>query len=165
MTTTIAVGETAPAFELAGIDGKRYLLTDALANGSLLAVFFKVTCPTCQFTLPFIERLYQEFQAKGIQIWGISQDTRCDSQRFAEQFGLTFPLLLDEEPYETSQEYGLVYVPTLFLINREGQVEISGDGFSKSDLLEIQHSFAKYFDANPGEFFRAGEKLPEYKPG
>jgi peroxiredoxin len=165
MPTTVTVGETAPPFDLEGLDGRRYSLQDALTRGPLFAVFFKVTCPTCQFTLPFIERLYQQLAAEGVQVWGISQDTQRDSQRFAQQFGVTFPVLIDEEPYETSQEYGLVYVPTFFLINREGQVEISADGFSKAELLETRKWYAKYFDTTPADLFGPGEKIPEYKPG
>jgi peroxiredoxin len=165
MPTTVTVGQVAPAFELVGADGRRYSLKEALAKGPLLAAFFKVSCPTCQFTFPFIERLYQQFRAQGAQVWGISQDASRDSQRFAKEFGVTFPILIDEEPYETSQEYGLAYVPTLFLIAPDGQVEISSDGFSKGDLLAIQKSFAGRFGATPAELFRPSERIPEYKPG
>ncbi|PYV01708.1 MAG: hypothetical protein DMG26_12945, partial [Acidobacteria bacterium] len=76
-----------------------------------------------------------------------------------------FPILIDEEPYETSQEYGLEYVPTLFLIAADGQVQISSDGFSKVDLLEIQKYFAKHFSVTPPSLFLPSEKIPEYKPG
>lgn len=165
MAETVGKGDVAPAFELADVNGRQYSLKDALVNGPLLATFFKITCPTCQFTLPFVERLYQQFREHSIQIWGISQDTARDSRRFAQQFGITFPVLIDEEPYETSQEYGLVHVPTLFLIREDGRVEISRDGFSKRDLLEMQKWFAKHFLASSVELFRDGEAIPEYKPG
>jgi peroxiredoxin len=165
MATTVTEGAVAPSFELAGMEGKSYSLEAALKNGPVFAVFFKVNCPTCQFTLPFIERLYQQFRSEGIQIWGISQDVARDSRRFTEQFGITFPVLIDEEPYEISQQYGLVYVPTFFLISADAQVKVSGDGFSKHDLLEVQKWFAKHFSRSPADLFKASEKIPEYKPG
>jgi peroxiredoxin len=165
MGITVTVGQGAPAFELAEMNGGRYSLQETLSKGPLLAAFFKVSCPTCQFTFPFIERLYQQFHAQGFRIYGISQDTARDSQRFARQFGITFPILIDEEPYEISKEYGLVYVPTLFLIKPDGRVEASSDGFSKSDLLEIQRWLAKHFNTPPAELFRTAERVPEYKPG
>jgi thiol-disulfide isomerase/thioredoxin len=98
---TVAAGKTAPPFDLASMDGKGYSLRDALAQGPVLAAFFKVSCPTCQYTFPFLERLYQQFRAQNVQLWGISQDTARDSQRFAKTYGVTFPILIDEEPYET----------------------------------------------------------------
>ncbi len=162
---TVAVGKTAPTFQLTSMDGKPYSLKDALERGPVLAAFFKVSCPTCQYTFPFLERLYQQFRASGAQVWGISQDTGRDSQRFAKTYGVTFPILIDEEPYETSQEYGLTYVPTLFLVAPDGQVEISGDGFSKADLEGIQRALAKQFSVTPPPLFLPNEKIPEYKPG
>ena len=55
----LQVGKSAPHFELAAIDGKSYSLQEGLKRGPVLAAFFKVNCPTCQYTLPFLERLYQ----------------------------------------------------------------------------------------------------------
>jgi peroxiredoxin len=162
---TVTVGHTTPPFELTGMDGQLYSLKEALMKGPLLAAFFKVTCPTCQFTLPFVEKLHRQFRGEAVHVWGISQDTVRDSKRFAEHFGVSFPILIDEEPYETSQEYGLVYVPTLFLINPEGQVEVSAQGFSRSDLIRMQKWLVEYFDAQPAELFHRSEKIPEYKPG
>jgi len=56
-------------------------------------------------------------------------------------------------------------VPTLFLIAPDSQVEISGDGFSKADLLAIQKSLARHLSVAPPALFQPGEKVPEYKPG
>jgi cytochrome c biogenesis protein CcmG, thiol:disulfide interchange protein DsbE len=161
----VAAGKAAPPFELTGLDGKPYSLAQALKRGRVLAAFFKVACPTCQYTFPFLERLYQQFSAQGLELWGISQDSTPDSQRFAKTYGVTFPILIDEEPYETSQQYGIEYVPTLFLVAPDGQVEIAGDGFSKADLVEIQKSLARHFSITPPSLFLPGEKIPEYKPG
>lgn len=147
------------------MDGKSYSLAEGLKSGPVLAVFFKVACPTCQYALPFVERLYQQLRTHGVQIWSVSQDNARDSQRFASAYGVTFPILIDPEPYEISQEYGLDYVPTFFLINPDGQVEISGDGFSKSDLLAIQKSLARHYGATPPPLFLPNEKVPEFKPG
>jgi peroxiredoxin len=165
MPRTISAGQTAPAFDLTATDGLRYSLEEALTTGPVLAAFFKVTCPSCQLTLPFVDRLYQQFSGHTLHVWGISQDTVRDSKRFAEHFGVSFPILIDEEPYETSGEYGLVYVPTLFLINQQREVEISGNGFSKGDLLRMQKWLTEHSGAPPVELFHRGEDVPEYKPG
>ncbi len=166
--SAITSGKKAPPFELTGTDGKKYSLSDALARGPLLTAFFKVSCPTCQFTFPYVERLYQQFLAAGavgIQVWGISQDNAQNTRRFGQEYGVTFPLLIDEEPYEISQEYRLTHVPTLFVIGAGGQIEISSDGFSKTDLLEIRKSLAAKLEVKPAELFHPGEQVPAFKPG
>lgn len=163
MSTTVAVGKLAPAFELNSMEGETYSLQGLLTRGPVLVAFFKVSCPTCQYTFPFLERLHRQLGANDVV--GISQDSARDSQKFAKQFGVTFPLLIDAEPYAVSRKYGVEFVPTLFLIAPDRQVEVSGDGFSKSDLVAIQKSLARHLSVTPPPLFRPGEKVPEYKPG
>jgi peroxiredoxin len=165
MMSTVAVGQKAPHFELTGTDGKKYGLEEALARGPVLVAFFKVGCPTCEYTFPFVERLHQQFRAQGVQIWGISQDDARDSRRFAKEYGVTFPVLIDDYPYKTSRAYSLEYVPTLLLIGPDGPVKLASDGFAKADLLEIQKSLAKHFSITPPALFHASDRVPEFKPG
>jgi len=165
---TIGPGKSAPPFNLSATDGKKYSFQEALARGPLLVVFFKVSCPTCQYTFPYIERLYQQLRSAGaanLQVWGISQDNAANTQRFAKEYGVTFPLLIDDEPYELSQSYGLSYVPTLFLIAPNGKVEITSDGFSKSDLLAIHKWLAERASVKPPALFQPSDRVPEFKPG
>ncbi len=161
----VAQGQPAPTFTLAGIDSRKYSLGQGLGQAPLLLTFFKVSCPTCQFTLPFVERLYRQFRAQGVHVWGVSQDDLRETERFAKEYDVTFPLLLDEYPYEISREYGLEYVPTLFLVQRDGRVELATDGFSKRDLLEIQKSLSAISSTEPLRLFQPEEKVPEFKPG
>ena len=163
--SNVAVGRLAPPFELNSMDGEAYSLQSLLAKGPLLAAFFKVSCPTCQYTFPFLERLYRQMGANDSRVVGISQDSARDSQNFAKQFGVTFPVLIDREPYAVSRKYGVEFVPTVLLIAADGRVEVSGDGFSKSDLLAIQKSLARHFSVTPPALFQPEEKVPEYKPG
>lgn len=162
---TLTTGREAPVFELVGIDGNKYGLNHTLTRTPILLIFFKVSCPTCQFTLPFAERLYHQIRECGGQVWGISQDNLEDSQRFAKRFELSFPILVDEKPYLVSKQYNVKFVPTLFFIDKERAVRLSGDGFSKTDLLEIHRLFGRELAITLSPLFRTEEKIPEYKPG
>ena len=130
--SVLRAGKAAPPFSLTATDGKSYSLQEALKKGPVLAAFFKVTCPTCQYTFPFLERLHQQLRANGAQIWGVAQDGMKDSQRFARDYAVTFPILMDDKPYRVSRAYGLEYVPTLFLIAPDGSsayVAVSRDNY------------------------------------
>jgi len=162
---TLKAGNVAPPFDLKGIDGKQYSSRQALARGPLLLAFFKVSCPTCQYAFPFIERIYRQFQGEGMQVWAVSQDNARDSEGFAQAFGMTFPVLIDDHPYKTSNAFGIKYVPTLFLISSAGQIELMSDGFAKADLLAIQKWFGRHFSVTPPALFLPSEKVPEFKPG
>jgi len=163
--STIRKGQAAPNFELSGMDGKTHSLREALTRGPILLAFFKVSCPTCQYAFPFVERLYQQFRQNGIQVWAISQDNAPATQAFVQEFGITFPILIDDYPYEASRTYEVKFVPTIFLIKSDGKVELMSDGFAKNDLLAIQKWFAKQFSANAAPLFLPTERVPEFKPG
>src|SRR5260370_42328811 len=59
--THVNTGNTAPVFSLKGLDGKDYSLPTLLKRGPVVAAFFKISCPVCQFTFPFLERLYKRY--------------------------------------------------------------------------------------------------------
>jgi peroxiredoxin len=165
---TLEAGQKAPPFRLMSTDGKERSLQEGLAAGPVLAAFFKVSCPTCQYTFPYIERLYQQLiaaGAKGPQVWGIVQDDAGQGKAFAKEFGVTFPILADDEPYETTLAYGLNFVPTLFLIGRDGRVEITCDGFHKADLLALHKRLAENYAVKPSALFQPSDGVPEFKPG
>ncbi len=162
---TLSTGKTAPTFQLPTTTGQSLSLPEALARGPVLLAFFKVSCPTCQFTLPFLERIHQQLRGQGVQIWGVVQDKAQDGARFAATYGVTFPILIDAPPYKVSRAYGLVHVPSLFLVKPDGNVDVSSEGFCKADLLAIHKSMAQGLSATPPALFLPTEKIPEFKPG
>src|SRR5271154_322028 len=124
--TNIVAGNVAPIFSLKALDGKEYALGKLLERGPVVAAFFKVSCPVCQFTFPFLERLYKRYGGASVTVIGISQDAARDTPPFAKEYGVPFPILLDDpDGYLVSNAYGLTNVPTIFLINTEGTVNVS----------------------------------------
>ncbi len=69
--THIIVGNTAPGFSLKSLDNKDYSLAALLERGPVVAAFFKISCPVCQFTFPFLERLNKRYGG-GATFLGIS---------------------------------------------------------------------------------------------
>jgi peroxiredoxin len=165
---TIAAGQAAPSFSLSSTDGVTRSLKEGLSRGPVLAAFFKVSCPTCQYAFPFLERMYQQLGsagAKDLQFWGIVQDDANHGRMFAKELKITFPILCDDEPFEISSEYGLNFVPSIFLIASDGRVEIASDGFTKADFVAIHKSFAAHYAVKPPELFQPSDRVPEFKPG
>ena len=111
----LSAGDPAPDFVLPVLTGGTASLSDLTsARGRLqpvLLAFLKVSCPVCQYTFPFLERLAK---APGLSIVGISQDDEADTARFWRSCGLSFPALLDEEAsnYPVSSAYRLTNVPS-----------------------------------------------------
>lgn len=163
--TNIVAGKKAPDFSLKSLDGREHSLKSALEKGPVVAAFFKVSCPVCQFTFPFLERLYQRYGKEGVTFLGISQNDAGDSKKFAQQYGATFPTLLDAKGYPASNAYGLTNVPTIFLIDTDGTVKVSSMGFSKADLEAMANALADRKRISRAPVFLPGESVPAYKPG
>jgi peroxiredoxin len=163
--TTVLAGHKASPFSLTGIDGKKYSLQEVLQLGPVVVAFFKISCPVCQYAFPFLERLHKAYGNERVSIWGLSQDNARDTKDFGQEYGLTFPALLDETGYPVSNAYGLTNVPTVLLIAPDGQVKVSSNGFSKKDLETISAELAQHLKKPPAPVFLPDENVPDYKPG
>lgn len=163
--THIVLGGTAPGFSLKSLDGAEYSLGKLLQRGPAVVAFFKISCPVCQFTFPFLERLHKRYGGDDVAFLGISQDNAADSKEFAREFGLTFPILPDEKGYPVSNGYGLTNVPTVFLIDLDGTVKVSCTGFDRADLEQIATQLAGRRRITLAPLFTANENVPAHKPG
>lgn len=158
-------GTTAPGILLKDSEGKTASLADALKKGPVLAAFFKVNCPVCQFTFPFLERMYEMYGGTNVTFFGISQNEVSDTREFIREFGTKFPMLIDDRGYPASNEYGLTNVPSIFWIAPDGKIRLSSVGFSKRELETITAEAARAAGKPAQPLFRPGEVVPDYKPG
>jgi peroxiredoxin len=119
----------------------------------------------CQFTFPFLERLFKRYGGDGVTFLGISQDDAKASKKFAGEYGVTFPMALDEKGYPASNAYGLTSVPTIVLIDTDGMTKIASMGFEKKGLEDIGSFLAERQKLPAATLFLPNEKIPEHKPG
>ncbi|MGH9504236.1 MAG: peroxiredoxin family protein [Terriglobales bacterium] len=158
-------GTTAPDFTLPAMDGQQFSLREALAHGPVLAVFFKISCPTCQYALPFIQRIYAAHGNKAVMIVGISQNPKKNTDAFIKEYGITFPVLLDDtSSYPVSNAYGLTNVPTIFWIAPDGEIEISSVGWAKKEMEEFNQRAAPSSAGVPS-LFQKNEQIVDFRAG
>ena len=164
--THIVAGNRAPGFSLKALDNKEYSLNTLMERGPVIAAFFKISCPVCQFTFPFLERLYKRYGSDSVTFLGISQDDARSTTRFAKEYGITFPIVIDDENgYVVSTAFGLTNVPTIFLIDTDAIVKVSSMGFDKKDLEAIAANLAERKKIALAPLFRPDEIVPANKPG
>jgi len=162
----IESGKQAPAFALPLMSGGNFSLAEALGRGPVVLAFFKISCPVCQFAFPYLERLHQAAKGKNVTIVGVSQNGKEDTAAFAKQYGITFPLALDNpRNYPVSNAYGLTNVPTVFYLAKDGEIEVSSVGWSKGDLEQIARKIADVTHLAKIEVIHAGEDVPAFRAG
>ena len=97
---------------------------------------------------------------------GVSQNVMKDTAAFAKQFGVTFPILLDNtHTYPVSNAYGLTNVPTIFWIAQDGEIEVSSVGWVKSEFEQINRAMAEQSKAVPVAVFRPEEDVRDFRAG
>lgn len=161
----LPAGAKAPAISLQDVNGQTVTLADALKKGPVVAAFFKVSCPTCQFTTPFLERLHETYGGPQFTLFGISQDDARDTREFFKEFDVEFPSLIDADGYPVSNQYGITNVPTIFLIAQDGKIQETSVGFAKKELERIAAQVAQATGKPPQALFKPSEAVPEVKPG
>lgn len=162
----LPAGTKAPEISLPSLDGGKFSLQAALKQGPVLAAFYKVSCPVCQYTFPFVERLHKAYGDKKITVVGVSQDTQRDTSAFVKEYGVTFRNLLDDpNGYAVSNAYGLTNVPTLFLIGQDGQIEITSVGWVKQEVEDINRKLAAAHQTPPPPIFHPGEDVRDFRAG
>jgi peroxiredoxin len=148
----------APEFDLATLEGGRQSLQDLLKAGAVLLVFFKTSCPTCQLTFPFLQRLQRGRSADAPQIVAISQDDAAATRNFNFRYGISLPMLLDPPGYPASNGYRITNVPTLFLVEPDGRISISVNGFDKAVMERLGERFGLVL-------FKETDRVPVFQPG
>jgi thiol-disulfide isomerase/thioredoxin len=110
-----------PHFSGSTVDARRLSMED-LRGKVVLVNFWASWCTECRPEMPVLERLHRELAPKGLALVGVNaREQRTAILRYASELGLTFPLVLDPDG-KINAAYGVVGLPTTFVVARDGRV-------------------------------------------
>ncbi|MFQ5450193.1 MAG: TlpA disulfide reductase family protein [Nitrospinaceae bacterium] len=123
-----SVGYLAPGFVLKNLEGKRVRL-DSFRGRVVLLNFWATWCAPCRLEMPSFEHLYRRYRSRGLTVLAVSLDKAADARvrSFAEDYGLSFPVLLDPES-RAERLYPSPSIPFTFVIDQSGRVVARVDG-------------------------------------
>jgi peroxiredoxin len=112
-------GLIAPDFTLETLDGETITLSDLRGKG-VVVNFWATWCLPCRTEMPALERTWNSLGNDGLVILAVNRQESPDRVgAFAEEFGLTFPILLDRDG-SVFGRYNVQLYPTTFFIGRDG---------------------------------------------
>jgi cytochrome c biogenesis protein CcmG, thiol:disulfide interchange protein DsbE len=112
----------APDFTLERLDEEGELRLSSLRGKVVVVNFWASWCIPCRDEAPLLEQVWQDHRDRGLVMVGVDwQDFRADARRFADRFGITFPIVYDG-PGDTGDPYGLTGLPETFVVDRDGRV-------------------------------------------
>jgi len=121
------VGNLAPDFQLTTLNGEETSLSDYRGSKVMLN-FWATWCPPCRAEMPDMEKFYQDTDIEILAVNLTETENHVNQvQKFADEYELTFPILLDEV-IEVATLYAIQPVPTSFMIDSEGVIQFKTFG-------------------------------------
>ncbi len=130
-------GNLAPDFELTTLGGETVKLSDYRGQKIMLN-FWATWCPPCRAEMPDMQKFYEN---EDVQILAVnltkSEKSRGDVKPFKKDFGLTFPILMDEK-LNVANQYEIQPIPTSYMIDSEGKIQHIALGAMNYDMMVEQ---------------------------
>jgi peroxiredoxin len=132
-STMLALGTSAPPFDLPDFDGKRHSLGDFSASPALLVAFICSHCPFVQHMRGEFAKFAREYAARGLAVVAINsndpvtypQDGPEAMRAEAKSLGYAFPYLVDASQ-AVARAYRAACTPDLFLFDAQRKLVYRG---------------------------------------
>lgn len=114
-------GFVAPDFSLGLLEGGKVTLSE-LRGKPVVINFWASWCPPCRAEMPALEKAYRIYRELGVDMIGVNttyQDSQKDAAAFVQEFGLSFPIALDQNG-AVSKTYLITGLPTTLFIDSQG---------------------------------------------
>ena len=142
-------GDKIPDFDLASIyEGQANIALSNLDGKTLYIDFWASWCAPCITSLPQYNDLYKKYKQDGLEIIAINVDNPIeDGLDFLIDTPLDFLIPQDPEG-DAAELFGVIGMPSSYLISPEGNVELVHMGFRNGDIDIIEEEIKKVLAAN-----------------
>ncbi len=142
----ISVGDTAPDFKIPRLESKGMISLKQYRGKVVYVDFWASWCGPCRQSLPAMNGIRKEFRKKGFEVIAINLDEeRDDAMEFLKEFPVAYPTALDTSG-KVPEAYGLVGMPTAYLVDRKGKIHMVHEGFKKSDFEPLKKEIKTLLD-------------------
>ncbi|GAG94570.1 unnamed protein product, partial [marine sediment metagenome] len=123
------------------LEGQPISLSD-FRGKPVLVNFWAVRCPPCRFEMPFIQAIFEESSDTELVVLAVDiGEAPSTVKDFIQSGNFSFPVLLDTGQ-DVALEYNIRAIPTTFLIDKDGIIQVIKVGAFPS-MLEIKRSLSK----------------------
>ncbi len=112
----------APDFSLQDIQGKAFKLSSQRGSNPVIIFFGTTWCPACRSEMPHYKNLYDKYAASGMKFLYIDiNESPARVARFAKENLFPYHVLVDTDG-SVANNYSIIGVPTIILVNKDGNI-------------------------------------------
>jgi peroxiredoxin len=146
LPTPPAIGSTIEDFKLPDTDGKEHSLNTLKGTKGTVLIFIATKCPVSNAYNDRMEKLAQDYKAKGINVIGINSNVTepaADVKSHAAEKHLTFAILKDDGN-KIADRFGAAKTPEVYVIDPSNKLVYHGridnsqkvEGITANDLRD-----------------------------
>lgn len=148
-------GDSLPPFTTKDLKGNEVNLADYLGRKVILLDFWSIYCAPCVEEMPGLIDLYNKYNRKGLEVFGISLDSHFNARRlnkFVEGYEqrIPYPIIHDARS-EIRRMYGVSTLPTTIIVDSGGKVKLFHIGFTKEDRKMIDDYINRLMSGDEGD--------------
>ena len=135
----VSVSSSYPAhgFKLSALDGKQFSLSDYKDKRAVMLIFWTTWCPYCRVAFSELKNEAEAIKALGVEVLAINVgEPKGLVAAYMNKFGLDFNTLLDTDS-SVARDYGIMGVPSYFVIDKNGRIAFNGVSITLEQLKEL----------------------------
>ena len=135
-----------PSFELRDLENQWTTYQEVKGENLTVIDFWATWCQPCLRSIPEINNLYINFQDRGVNFIGISIDGPRNQSKlkpYVKSLGITYKILRDVNS-EVMADMNITVVPTLLILNKDGDILFLHEGYRPGDEQLIKKQIEKY---------------------
>ncbi len=134
----LQAGDKAPEVVLPSLLEGEKLSLSSLRGKVVYVDFWASWCGPCRKSFPALKQLRAELLAHGFEVYAINLDEKAaDTAAFLKKFPVDFPLLHDAVG-KTAEQFGVMGMPTAYLLDQQGVIRKVHQGFKEKDIEKIR---------------------------
>jgi thiol-disulfide isomerase/thioredoxin len=136
--TAVEVGKPAPLFTLPTLQQGQTTALATFSGKVIYLDFWASWCVPCRTSFPLLDALHKKLRAQGFEVIAINLDEdKTKAEQFIKELPVDFTVLHDSKG-EWADQYVIESMPTSFIVDKHGVVQLIHHGFTSDDIKGLE---------------------------
>jgi len=136
--SAVDVGQAAPQFTLPSLNNDQPVNLQQFNGKVVYLDFWASWCAPCRVSFPLLNKLHQKLKSQGFEVVAVNLDEKkANAEKFLQEIPVDFTVLHDSDG-GWSDKYVVESMPTSFIIDKHGVVQMIHHGFTSEDINSLE---------------------------